>query len=56
MTEKEKFTELNAMLENLLKNVESVKFGEVVLSLRIHDYRIVAVTNSVTQNSIEKRR
>ena len=42
------------LVKSLKENAEKVKFGEVSLTLRIHDGRIVAVTNSVTENTIQK--
>jgi len=55
MTKVDLQQELTSMVEELHRNAKSVKFGEVVLSLRIHDSRIISVTNSITQNIIEKR-
>ena len=52
--ENEHRVNLPFLVDELLKNSERVKFGEVVLSLKIHDSRIVAVTHSVTSNEIEK--
>ena len=56
MTEKAQLADLKSMVERLSENAKLVKFGEVILSLRIHDSWIVAVTNTVTQNIIDKRR
>jgi len=42
------------LIETLLKNADSVRFGEVILSLKIHDSRIVSVTHTVTNNTIHK--
>jgi len=55
MTKVDLRQELTSMVEELHRNAKSVKFGEVVLLLRIHDSRIISVTNSITQNIIEKR-
>ena len=43
-----------SILKNLKDNVKKVKYGEVSVTLRIHDARIVSVTNSVTENTITK--
>jgi len=56
MKENTQLAELKLMVEKLVENTKLVKFGEVVLSLKIHDSRVVSVTHSTTQNTIEKRR
>jgi len=47
--------EITSLVEELHRNAKIVKFGEVILSLKIHDSRIVLVTNSIIQNTIQKR-
>ena len=55
MTKVDLRQELTSMVEELHRNAKIVKFGEVVLSLKIHDSRIVSVTNSIIQNTVQKR-
>ena len=54
MKENEQLAEFKLMVEKLVENTKLVKFGEVFLSLKIHDSRIVAVTHSMTSNEIKK--
>ena len=42
------------LIKSIKDNLEKVKYGEVSLTLRIHDGRVVSVTNSVTENTITK--
>jgi hypothetical protein len=53
MNEK-KDAQIKLMFDETLKNIETIKYGEVVLSLRIHDGRISSITQSVTKNTIYK--
>ena len=54
MTVKSQSDEFEAMVKTLWENTATIKFGEIVLALRVHDGRVVAITHSVTKNSIEK--
>jgi len=56
MSDNQQFDNLDRQLIDLFKNAQLVNYGEVVLSLKIHDSRIVSVTNSVTHNKIKKTR
>jgi len=53
MTELIKDDEFDAMI-NFVKNGLSIKYGEISLSFKIHDGRIASITNSVTENTIQK--
>jgi hypothetical protein len=46
--------DFTSMVEELIKNVSFVQFGEVSLCLKIHDGRIVSTTHSMTKNSVKK--
>jgi hypothetical protein len=54
MTYYEKHENVSSMVEEMLKHILFVQFGEITLSLKIHDGRIVSTTHSLTKNIIKK--
>lgn len=54
MTDNTTHVNITLMVEELVKNVALVQYGEVSLCLKIHDGRIVSTTHSLTKNSIKK--
>jgi hypothetical protein len=53
MTDSELQANITSMVEDIIKNVSFVQFGEVSFCLKIHDGRIVSATHSMTKNTIK---
>jgi hypothetical protein len=44
------------LVGTLLQDISEIKYGEVTLSLRVHDGRVVSVTHTVTESVRESNK
>jgi hypothetical protein len=45
---------ITALISRLLENAEAVRYGEVGLSLKIHDGRVTGITHTISESTRER--
>jgi len=43
----------DAVVAQLVKNADGIKYGSVAVSFKLHDSRVVSITYSTTENTLE---